>query len=149
MLSGMVDNNLAINTAQGRVDTKAGPSKIPPHLYLQQPPPRETSGYLQLPLASALGRAGKVCSTLLGHTGQPLSCCPNVPGEDFLCPLAFSSRLWDSQIEGLGKSEGHNVTGRVTPHSSLEKPMSQGCCPRMGGNGCSWPNRYGTCPGLT
>lgn len=45
----------------------------------------------------------------------------------------------------MGRREvlGHEVAGRVAPHSSLGTPTYQG----WGGNVCDWPNRYSTRPG--
>lgn len=58
----LLDNNLAINTAQGRVGGEAGrPREAPPHLDLQQsPPPGRSQDTPLLPLTSALGRTGRV-----------------------------------------------------------------------------------------
>lgn len=45
----------------------------------------------------------------------------------------------------MGRREvlGHEVAGRVAPHSSLGTPTYQG----WGGNVCDWPDRYSTRPG--
>ena len=61
----LLDNILAINTAQGRVSAKASyPSEVSPHLHLQPLLPGQNPGYpSSLPLASALGRAGSVINS--------------------------------------------------------------------------------------
>lgn len=96
-----LDNNLAINTAQGRVrpGARARPREAPPHLHLQHP--GRSQGTPTFPwFQPQAGQAGSdhLCldpasqrqeSTRAGHTGQPLSCCPKMPGEGFLHPLPF------------------------------------------------------------
>lgn len=57
----LLDNNLAINTAQGRVGAQAATREAPPHQDLHSTHlPRRSQGLPYLPLASALGRAGRV-----------------------------------------------------------------------------------------
>lgn len=102
----LLDNNLAINTAQGREGARplppqvspGAPAEAPPHLDLQQPRlPWQIAGTPPPPVFSPRqGRKGLINSawpTLSAgraagrDTEQPLSCRPQMPGEGFLYPL--------------------------------------------------------------
>lgn len=146
----LLDNNLAINTAQGRVaPRRAAPTRPPSNN--PPPPPGRPQGTPTCPwLQPQAGLAGcerrrshppsrRQESSRAGHTGQPLSRCPRRQGG-----LAAPTPVW-LKASGTSRLRGGEKEGSLLV--VLWGPAYQCCCSRWGATASHWPGRCSTGPG--